>query len=102
MESERIRHMAFFTLIHSIDSSDTEQFLKDGKEILRAISTVENFEVLRQVSPKTDFDFGFSMEFKSQEDYDTYNNHSSHQSFVEERWKVEVQKFQEIDYVIIA
>ncbi|MCK0471066.1 Dabb family protein [Halalkalibacter sp. APA_J-10(15)] len=101
MEKGTIKHMAFFTLKHSLSDQATETFLKDGQAILSAIPVVNNFEVLRQTSPKTDFDFGFSMEFANQEDYDTYNNHPSHVSFVEERWKVEVERFQEIDYTIL-
>jgi hypothetical protein len=58
-----------------------------------------NFEVLRQVSPKMDFDFGFPMEFASQTDYDAYNAHPEHVKFVEERWKKEVVRFREIDFV---
>jgi hypothetical protein len=99
MEKGRIRHMAVFTLKHTVESPETEKFLDDGKQILSAIEVVENFEVVRQVSPKTDFDFGFSMEFQNQEAYDTYNEHPDHQSFVEQRWKKEVEKFQEIDFV---
>ena len=99
MEYGRIRHMAIFTLKYPEDSKEAMKFLQDGESILRAIPVVENFEVLRQVSSKTTFDYGFSMEFKNQDDYDTYNNHPSHQSFVENRWKKEVTDFQEIDFL---
>lgn len=99
MENGRIRHIAIFTLKYPVDSAEAMNFLQDGESILRAIPVVENFEVLRQVSSKTTFDFGFSMEFKSSDDYATYNNHPSHQSFVENRWKKEVKDFQEIDFL---
>ncbi|MBT2287929.1 Dabb family protein [Paenibacillus albidus] len=55
--------------------------------------------MLRQVSPKCDFDYGFSMEFENQEAYEAYNAHPSHRSFVQERWETEVARFQEIDLV---
>ncbi len=99
MEKGRIKHMAIFSLKHTIDSAETEKFLKDGEQILTSIPVVENFEVLRQISSKTNFDFGFSMEFKNQSDYDTYNEHPSHKAFVEDRWNTEVEKFQEIDFI---
>jgi hypothetical protein len=99
MVSDRIRHIAIFTLKYPVDSTEAENFLTDGAHILSAIPVVENFEVLRQVSSKTDFDFGFSMEFTNQEAYDTYNIHPNHKAFVEERWKKEVERFQEIDFM---
>ncbi|WP_078551224.1 Dabb family protein [Bacillus alkalicellulosilyticus] len=101
MENGVIKHMAFFTLKHPLESKETKTFLKDGLDILSAIPVVRNFEVLKQVSAKTDFDFGFSMEFNNEEDYQTYNEHPDHQAFVEKRWKVEVNSFQEIDYILL-
>ncbi|WP_232427714.1 MULTISPECIES: Dabb family protein [Thermobacillus] len=54
---------------------------------------------MKAIEEKTDFDFGFSMEFASQADYDAYTAHPDHVKFVEERWKKEVVRFQEIDFV---
>lgn len=98
MEGTKIRHMAVFTLTHGEGSPEVERFLKDGEKLLSAIPVVERFEVLRQVSGKTDFDYGFSMEFADQAAYDAYNAHPDHVRFVEERWVKEVARFQEIDF----
>lgn len=98
MTGNRIRHMVIFCLKHDIDSTETEKFLKDGLRILTSIPGVESFEVLNQVSPKNDYDFGFSMEFSSREDYDSYSAHPDHNEFVEQRWKKEVTRFLEIDF----
>ncbi|GAE36469.1 Dabb family protein [Halalkalibacter akibai] len=100
MKKGRIRHMAVFTLKSQYDSAETKKFLADGEKILSSIPVVEHFEVLKQISNKYDFEFGFSMEFANQEAYDTYNAHPDHQAFVEERWKKEVKKFQEIDFEV--
>ena len=102
MEKGRIRHMAVFTLKHKEGSPEIEKFLLDGERILKSIPAVEKFEVLRQVSNKYDLQFGFSMEFKDQEAYDSYNAHPDHQSFVQQRWEKEVETFQEIDFVGIS
>ncbi|MEK4328242.1 Dabb family protein [Paenibacillus sp. FSL R7-0312] len=99
MKNGTIRHMAIFTLKHAPDSAETAAFLRDGAEILSAIPVVMNFEVLRQVSVKCDFQYGFSMEFADQAAYNTYNNHPDHQAFVAKRWDTEVAAFQEIDFV---
>lgn len=94
----QIKHMVIFNLIHGTESPETEKFLADGQSLLMSIPVVREFQVLRQVSPKNDYDFGFSMVFESREDYDTYNNHPIHQSFVTERWMKEVSRFLEIDF----
>jgi len=57
---------------------------------------------LRQVSPKNDYHFGFSMEFADQKAYSGYNDHPDHVAFVRDRWMPEVEKFLEIDYVPLA
>jgi hypothetical protein len=40
------------------------------------------------------------MEFSDQADYDAYNKHPDHVSFVQNVWMKEVAEFQEIDYVV--
>lgn len=98
MNAASIRHMVIFDLKHPEGSAEAEQFLQDGFETLTSIPVVNNFEVHRQVSAKNDYTYGFSMEFHSQEDYDTYDAHEKHVAFVEERWKKEVTRFLEIDF----
>ena len=65
---------------------------------LAEIPSVRNFECLRQISEKNDYDFGFSMEFDSNDDYEIYTTHPIHTEFVETRWIPEVTDFMEIDY----
>ena len=66
---------------------------------LQAIPGVEQFELLRQVSPENGYRFGISMEFADRRAYDGYNGHPDHVRFVEERWLAEVSDFLELDYV---
>lgn len=93
-----IRHTVVFTLKHAHGSLQEKAFLRDAKAALEDIPGVEAFEQLRQVSPKNDYRFGFSMEFADQAAYDGYNKHPKHVKFVRERWDREVSKFLEIDY----
>ncbi|UYO00364.1 MAG: Dabb family protein [Devosia sp.] len=95
-----IRHTVVFTLKHAAGSPEEQAFLGDAL-ILERIPGVEKFERLRQVSPKADFDFGFSMEFADQAAYRSYNDHPDHVAFVRDRWVPEVLRFQEIDYVAL-
>ncbi|WP_058300954.1 Dabb family protein [Gorillibacterium timonense] len=98
MANSRIIHSVIFSLKHEGGSVEEQQFLKDGNTILSAIPTVQNFRVFRQVSPKNDYAFGFSMEFADAGAYEAYNAHPAHVGFVKERWETEVTQFLEIDY----
>jgi hypothetical protein len=97
-ETTMIRHTVVFRLRHPPGSAPERDFLQ-AAETLATIPAVHNFERLRQVSTKNAFHFGFSMEFASQQDYESYNTHPEHVRFVESRWKAEVVDFLEIDYV---
>ncbi len=94
---KNITHMVIFTLKHERGSKEEEEFLNCGEKTLSSIPFVKNFKVLKQVSVKNQFDFGFSMDFVDQGDYNSYNNHPDHLSFVKDRWENEVDKFLEID-----
>ena len=93
-----IRHTVSFTLKHPAGSDAERDFLETAR-VLAAIPGVEQFERLRQISAKSDFTFGFSMEFADQAAYEAYNAHPDHVAFVRDRWVPEVERFQELDYV---
>lgn len=93
-----IRHTVVFKLRHAAGSAAELDFLRAAQK-LADIPVVRNFECLRQVSQKNSYDFGLSMEFASPRDYETYNAHPDHVSFVQTRWIPEVTDFMEIDYV---
>ena len=93
-----IRHTVVFRLKHEAGSAAEAEFLSAAKA-LADIPGVEAFEQLRQVSPKNDYRFGFSMEFADQAAYAGYNEHPDHVAFVRDRWIPEVADFMEIDYV---
>lgn len=96
-----IRHTVVFKLRHAAGSANESAFL-NAAEILAGIPGVQKFEKLRQVSPKNDYTFGFSMEFADQAAYDGYNIHPDHVAFVRDRWVPEVEAFMEIDYVAVV
>lgn len=93
-----IIHTVTFKTKHSPGSEEETEFLKAGIA-LGKLPMVKNFQCFKQISEKNEYEFGFSMEFKSQLEYDAYNKHPDHVEFVESRWKSEVEKFLEIDYV---
>lgn len=96
----KIRHMVIFDLKYGKGSTEAQQFISDGVALLTQIETVRHFEAMNQISPKNDYQYGFSMEFDSEEAYRFYNEHPIHVDFVEERWKKEVTRFLEIDFEI--
>jgi len=97
MDKRRIRHQVLFDLKSGPQSEATERFLRDGRTQLTSIPGVGDFSVFRQVSPKNDYQFGFSMEFADEAAYQVYNAHPVHTAFVRERWQTEVSRFLEID-----
>jgi len=90
--------MVIFNLIYEKESPETIKFLTDGKRLLTSIPVVKGFRVYCQTSSKNGYNFGFSMIFKNERDYETYNNHPIHKSFVADRWVKEVSDFLEIDF----
>lgn len=93
-----ILHTVAFTLKHTPGSAEERDFLDAGLA-LADLPMVNRFQCFRQISEKNDFDFGFSMEFESEEDYQAYNAHPVHSDFVASRWIPEVARFLELDYV---
>ena len=92
-----IRHTVVFKLKHPSGSQPELDFLRTAQKLLE-IPEVRNFECLRQISEKNDYDYGLSMEFDSAADYESYNTHPSHVEFVQTHWIPEVTDFMEIDY----
>jgi hypothetical protein len=93
-----ITHTVFFKLKHSKGSLDEKQFLEKALT-LGNIPVVKNLKAVIQISKKNAFEFGLTMDFNTNEDYQTYNNHPQHVDFVNNRWLKEVESFLEIDYV---
>jgi hypothetical protein len=93
-----IVHTVFFRLNHEKGSAAERVFLEKAAALAK-IDGVENFQILRETSPKNPFDYGLSMEFVNQQAYDRYNAHPVHVGFVKSVWMKEVAEFQEIDYV---
>lgn len=94
------RHTVVFKLKYSKGSVEEQDFLSAARK-LAAIPEVQNFEVLRQTSKKNNFDFGISMEFDSQNQYDFYTSHPDHAQFVQTYWLPYVENFLEIDYELL-
>ena len=93
-----IQHTVSFSLKHPA-GSDAEKAFLDATLQLTEIPDVCNFKRLRQTSGKSSFQFGLSMTFASQKEYDAYNGHPIHTTFVADRWMTEVEDFQELDFV---
>ncbi|MEL4308231.1 Dabb family protein [Joostella sp. CR20] len=93
-----ITHTVFFKLKHP-KGSEAEKLFIEKAVALKSISTVMNMTSVKEIGQKNDFEWGLTMQFKNQEDYDTYSNHPDHVAFVENVWKKEVVDFMEIDYV---
>lgn len=100
MTSE-IQHTVAFRLQHPAGSEAERDFLTAARA-LADIPGVQEFRQLRQVSPKSDFTFSFSMRFADDEAYRAYNEHPVHVAFVRDRWQSEVTDFAELDFTALA
>lgn len=96
--SAPIQHTVSFSLRHPARSAEESDFLAAARA-LAEIPGVEKFEQLRQVSPKSDFVYSFSMYFADDDTYAAYNSHPIHVAFVRDRWDAEVSGFAELDFV---
>lgn len=95
-----IRHAALFRLTHAAGSAEEADFLAALAK-LAAIPGVGSFQICRETSPKNPYAFAVSMEFAGQAEYDAYNVHPIHSSFVQGRWIPEVAEFMEHDTVAL-
>ena len=94
----RIRHSVVFSLAHEA-GSDAEADFVAAITALGQLPGVEAFELMREVSPKNEYDHALTMEFADQAAYTAYNDHPAHVAFVTERWDAEVTAFMETDSV---
>ncbi|MBO0985799.1 Gfo/Idh/MocA family oxidoreductase [Rathayibacter sp. SD072] len=92
-----LRHTVAFSLVHPGGSAEEAEFLASARRILTGIPGVEDFTVSRQVSPKSDLAWQFSMVFADRAAFAAYDAHPDHVRFVQERWLSEVADFQELD-----
>ncbi len=92
-----ITHTVAFTLKYPNGSAEESAFL-DATSNLVNIPGVQNFERLKQTSQKNKFQFGLSMQFSTRAEYDGYNNHPLHTSFIQQYWIPGVEEFLETDY----
>lgn len=95
-----IRHSVILKLNSELSLVDKKAFFEavDG---LKEIPGVHKFEVLKQVSTKNEFEYGISMEFENQKNYDDYAKHPLHTAFLQNFWAKSVTDFLEIDYKLI-
>ncbi|WOO43312.1 Dabb family protein [Rubellicoccus peritrichatus] len=93
-----ITHTVFFKLKHPEGSNEEAYFLSRA-QALSDISTVQDFAIVKETSPKNNFDYGLFMVFDNQADYTFYNDHPDHVDFVKNIWIPNVVGFEEIDYI---
>jgi len=94
-----IRHSVVFKLKDQISDSEVNDFFIELKK-LTVIPGVQNFECLKQISKKNNFDFGLTMDFKNEAIYEQYNNHPIHVNFVKHIWLNDVADFMELDFLL--
>jgi Stress responsive A/B Barrel Domain len=97
----RIQHTVIFRLVHPPGSAAEAEFLETARSTLTAVPGVGGFTINRQVSPKSDLAWQFSMVFDDEAAYTAYDEHPAHTGFVATRWVPEVAAFSELDFVTV-
>ncbi len=95
-----IRHSVILKLKEGLNQELSNAYF-NAVHKLASIPDVQQFEVLKQISPKNKFEYGISMEFENQEQYDAYSNHPLHTAFLKDYWIPCVEDFLEIDYTLL-
>ena len=95
-----IQHTVALKLKYPKGSPEEKEFLSAAAKLV-SIPGVQNFQSLRQIGKKNDYDYGLSMEFDTMAAYDAYNQHPDHTKFVSTYWAKYVDKFLELDYQLI-
>lgn len=93
-----IRHSGLLKFKTNVTAEEKQAFFIALKD-LEQIGGVEKMEISKQISPKNEFEYGFSMEFADEDIYKAYNVHPSHDAFVKNYWLKYVEDFMEIDTV---
>lgn len=96
----KIIHSVIFNLKHEKDSPEEKLFFEKSRNVLENTPYAKDFKVFFEVSKKNEYDYGFSMAFDSEEDYNRYSfEYEPHREYVNEVWLKEVTDFFEIDLV---
>ncbi len=96
----KIIHSVIFNLKHEKGSREEKLFFEKSRNVLENTPYAKDFKVFFEVSKKNDYDYGFSMTFDSEEEYDLYSfEYEPHREYVNAVWLKEVTDFFEIDLV---
>jgi hypothetical protein len=95
---KRVKHLVIFNFKNDKMFYEKDKFLQDSKSILTSIEGVENFEILNQLNSDINYSFGFSMEFKDQETYESYKNNPIHLDYVKQIWQKDIEQFIGMDF----
>ncbi|MHA8087390.1 Dabb family protein [Aquirufa sp. Wall-65K1] len=95
-----IHHSVFLHFKSTINQEQQDLFFVEAKKLAQ-IPGVQNFQCLKEISPKNPYEFGLIMQFENVALYEAYTNHPDHVHFVENIWIPSVADFQEIDYTVI-
>ncbi len=91
-----IQHSVIFKLKYPKGSEEEIRFMEAARR-LSAIPGVQHFKIFNQISAKNKFEYGISMHFLSQEEYEAYSAHPDHEAFIRDFWMIYVVDFLEID-----
>ncbi len=93
-----LTHTVQFRFKPGLSEIDKASFM-EALHALSGIPGVLDFGIFRQVSPGNSFEYLATMRFRTSEEYQAYNSHSQHKTFIKDQWIPKVEAFLEGDYL---
>lgn len=94
--AETVTRLLYFSLKHDAGSHEEKVFFERMK-VLKEISVVKEFTLLKVRTGKMDYDYCLRLVFDDQSGADAYSNHPIHNQYVKDEWKPNVAKGMLVD-----
>jgi len=94
-----LRHIVPVSLNYEEGDPRIQEFFDAAKKLLSAIPYVQEYHHYKQTQTETSFQYGFVLEFKSEEDFQKFFNHPNELEFTEKHWNAAVKDFLDCNFV---
>ena len=94
-----IRHIVPVSLNYDEGDPRIKEFFDAAKRLLSSIPCVQEYHHYKQTHSDTPFQYGFVLEFKSEEDFQAFMSHPNEVEFTEKYWNPAVKGFLDCNFV---
>ena len=94
-----IRHIVPVSLNYNEGDPRIQEFFDAAKELLSSIPCVHEYHHYKQIQADTQFQYGFVLEFKSEEDFQEFMSDPNEEEFTLKYWNMAVKGFMDCNFV---